>query len=533
MTKTLIKKQLMEVFAWIYQDKKTGKNRDKKGLITYALLYLFVFGTLTVVFYQISKLLCKPLVQAGFEWLYMALMGIVSVTLGVFGSVFNTFSTLYQAKDNNLLFAMPITVRSVLTARLSGVYAMGLMYELFAMIPAVTVYFSVAEVNLLGILFCLLIPLVLSVFVLTLSCILGWVVALINSRLKNQKILTVLVSLVFIGGYYYLCGSAGSLLQTLLANPQNVAGKIRGVLYPLYHMGLAAEGNALSMLIFTAILFALFMIVYLILHRSFFKLATMNRGAAKVQYVEKKARTASVGNALLRKEFRRFSQSPNYMLNCGLGIVFMLIAAVALLVKQDVVKDIVFVKLTGHEDIFALLAVAAICMMTTMNDMTAASVSLEGKNLWLLQVLPVSGWQVLKAKFGLQFILNLVPALILTICVEWVLKPELLFAALIPVTVLLFVALMAAFGLICNLKAPNLTWTSEIVPIKQSLSVMLALFGGWVLVLAFALIYYLLRMQVTPATFLVGLDVVLLILDAALVNWMKGKGSRMFERLGC
>ena len=63
----------------------------------------------------------------------MALMGIVSVTLGVFGSVFNTFSTLYQAKDNDLFFAMPITERSVLTARLSGVYAMGLMYELFVL----------------------------------------------------------------------------------------------------------------------------------------------------------------------------------------------------------------------------------------------------------------------------------------------------------------------------------------------------------------------------------------------------------------
>ena len=46
---------------------------------------------------------------------------------------FNTFSTLYQAKDNDLLFAMPITERSVLTARLSGVYAMGLMYELFVL----------------------------------------------------------------------------------------------------------------------------------------------------------------------------------------------------------------------------------------------------------------------------------------------------------------------------------------------------------------------------------------------------------------
>lgn len=78
------------------------------------------------------------------------------------------------------------------------------------------------------------------------------------------------------------------------------------------------------MLIFTDIIAVLFGVVYLILHWSFFKLATANKGAAKVQYVEKQARAASAGNALLRKEFCRFLQSPNYMLNCGLGIVFML-----------------------------------------------------------------------------------------------------------------------------------------------------------------------------------------------------------------
>ena len=80
-----------------------------------------------------TKTLIKKQLMEVFAWLYMALMGIVSVTLGVFGSVFNTFSTLYQAKDNDLLFAMPITERSVLTARLSGVYTMGLMYELFVL----------------------------------------------------------------------------------------------------------------------------------------------------------------------------------------------------------------------------------------------------------------------------------------------------------------------------------------------------------------------------------------------------------------
>lgn len=46
-----------------------------------------------------------------------------------------------------------------------------------------------------------------------------------------------------------------------------------------------------------------------------------------------------------------------------------------------------------------------------MNDMAAPSISLEGKNLWLLQSLPVKPWQALRAKLSVQLLLTSIPAL--------------------------------------------------------------------------------------------------------------------------
>ena len=63
--------------------------------------------------------------------------------LGVFGSVFNTYSGLYLAKDNDLLLSLPIPVRAMLASRLLGVYLMGLMYSGVVMLPAVIVYWAV------------------------------------------------------------------------------------------------------------------------------------------------------------------------------------------------------------------------------------------------------------------------------------------------------------------------------------------------------------------------------------------------------
>lgn len=531
MRKALFKKQLMEVFSWVFQDNKTGKRRAGKGLITYIFFYALVFGFLGYIFYQVAEMLCEPLIGVGLGWFYVTLMGMIGVLMGVFGSVFNTYTSLYQAKDNDLLLAMPIPARVILSARLLGVYAIGLLYEMLVLIPALIVYFMHANIGVLGILFSLLIPLVLSVFVLTLSCILGWVVAWVSSKLRNQKLITVFLSLGFIAAYYYFYANAYAMLEKILANPDGVSNKVKGILYPFYHMGLAAEGNTLSMLIFVVIMMALFGVVYMVLARSFLRLATTKRGMTKVKYVEKQSKTASPERALLGKEFRRFLGSTNYMLNCGLGIVFMIIAAVALLVKQDVVTEVLFGMFVGYEDMIALVAVAAICMMTTMNDMTAPSVSLEGKQIWLTQVLPVSGYQVLKAKLNMHLILTVVPTIVVIACVEWVLKPSLIFAITIPVAVLLFVLMMALLGLVLNLKMPNLTWTSEVTPIKQSASVMFALFGGWVIVMALGTLYYFAMEWITPAAYLLCVIAFFLVACVIMHRWIQTKGAQIFAQL--
>lgn len=100
-------------------------------------------------------------------------MGLLAVFLGVFGSVFNTYASLYLAKDNDLLLSMPIPVYVLLASRLLGVYLMGLLYSGIVILPAVIVYWAVAGVTLANVLGGVLLTALISVFVMTLSCALG------------------------------------------------------------------------------------------------------------------------------------------------------------------------------------------------------------------------------------------------------------------------------------------------------------------------------------------------------------------------
>ena len=122
MLKTLVKKQLMEIFRSYFYNAKTNKKRSTAGIIAYILLFAaLMIGGIGGMFTGLSVSLCAPLTQAGMGWLYFALMSLLAIFLGAFGSVFNTYSGLYFAKDNDLLLSLPIPVRTLMASRLRSV----------------------------------------------------------------------------------------------------------------------------------------------------------------------------------------------------------------------------------------------------------------------------------------------------------------------------------------------------------------------------------------------------------------------------
>ncbi|MGN0527289.1 MAG: hypothetical protein ACI4IF_07625 [Acutalibacteraceae bacterium] len=531
MTKALLKKQIMEVFSWVYFDRKNGKSRTKGGILGYAALYIFIFGFLGIFFYQIAGELCKPLFDVGYGWLYFTLMGLVAVAMGVFGSVFNTYSSLYTAKDNDFLLSLPVPPGKILLVRLLGVYLMGLMYELIIEIPTVLVYFITVKSTVLSVVFSLLMPIILSFLILTLSCIFGFCVAAISSKVKSKNILTVLLSLIFMGAYYFIYARAYQIVQSILESPEKIGNNIKGILYPLYQMGLGAQGSPLSFLFFVLIIGVLFFITYLVLSRSFLSIATANKGSVKKVYKEKSAKASSVEKALFLKELRRFKGCPIYMLNCGLGIVMMPVAAIVVLIKGSDFSLMLTEMLGEYIGIIPLLATAAICTLSTMNDITSPSVSLEGKNIWLVQSFPIPAKKVLHAKIKLHLLLTFIPTALLAVCVCASFKIPVQYAVLVLLFALIFVLLMALIGLVLNLKMPNLNWKDETVPVKQSLCVMLALFGGWAIILGLGAIYFLIMKFVTPLIYLIAISVIAAVISIILLRWINTEGAKIFETL--
>ena len=532
MLKILLKKQMAEIFRSYFYNAKKNKARSKAAVIANIVLFVvLMLGVLGGMFTMLALAMSVPMAEAGMNWLYFALMGLLAILLGAFGSVFNTYSGLYLAKDNDLLLSMPIPVNAIMASRLLSVYLLGLMYSGMIILPAIIVYWITVSASLRVIAGSVLLLLLISIFVLTLSCALGWVVAKISLKLKNKSFITVLISLVFFGAYYFFCFQAQTVITDLITNAAAYGEKIKGAAYPIYLFGRVAVGDTAAMAIVSAVVLGLFGVMWLLLGRSFLKIATSSGKTERRAYRETKAQRRSTDAALLGKEFSRFLSSPNYMLNCGLGVLLLPICGVVLLIKGGDILPVLQMAFGEGTGSAAVLLSAIVCLAASMNDMAAPSISLEGKTLWLLQSLPVKPWQALRAKLRLQLILTGIPALFASACAAIAGgfgAAEALLVLLVPQSVVL---LMTLLDLTVGLKMPNLTWTSEITPIKQSASVMIALLGGMVCGVALFVGFLLLGQRIGACAYMLCFMTIALAISAGLYAWLKKKGSVLFATL--
>lgn len=531
MLKILLKKQLYELNSSFFYDRKKGKTRSRSTsilfIVLYALLMIVVIGGM---FAGLSAALCSPFVKLGLDWLYFDFMTLMALFLGVFGGVFNTYSSLYKAKDNDLMLSLPVPTKYILLSRLMGVYLMGLMFSAVVMLPAVIVYFVVAKPAFSGVIGCLLLTVLVSVFVFILSCLLGWVVAKISVHLKSKSLIVVLISLAFFALYYFVCFNAYELIEELILNAVTVGEKIMNSAYVLYIIGDCGAGGWLSMLYTTLAVAVLFIITYRVLARSFVKIATTSDKVAKREYRSQTVKMRSSSSALLHREFSHLLSSPTYMLNCALGTPILVIAGAFLLIKG---ADIIAIfEMFELPDGFLTAALAfGVCIIGAMNDLTAPSVSLEGKGLWIAQSLPVQPKAVLSAKLRLHLLLTAIPELFCSACICIVFRPDFVTGLLCVILPLVFTLFVAAFGLIINLKKPNLNWQNEAIAVKQSIGVLIAMLGGWVIAAIFGVAYYLLCAVIGTAAFLCIAIVLLALLSALELRWINTRGSEIFRYL--
>ena len=529
MLKTLLKKQLLEFFSGFSLKGKDGKGKGAGSRTGAAVLILITVLMFSGMFFSFSFMM-MPVIQSGNGALYVSVFGILSVLMGLMGSVFLTYNTLYEAKDNDMLLAMPVLPSMILFARMAGLYITTLGFQMLVLIPSAVVYFMTAGFSLSGAALYFLSLLILPFFSLSVALILGFVIALFSSKIRNKGLISVAFSLVFFGVYYFSMLKISDIINILIYQSDEVTEFIKRWLYPFYLFGKGISGHFLSFAAFLLIVTVVFGVIYFILSRTFFKLATVNKGQKKVKYKAKKAKQVSAKLACFKKELLFFKNTPVYILNCSFGSLMTLVVAIVFAVKKEALLPMM--SQSGFP-VFSLPLIVEIvlCLVASSNNLSSVSVSLEGQNIYLLHSLPCSIKDVFFGKIMLHTVITGAPLVIGNIIIAVSLGADIITSLLSVIFSVVFIFVLAETGLIINLLFPKMEWTNETVPIKQSLSGLLGIFSGFAYGIVTMLSAIITAGFLSMQAFLL-IAIALFALIAVLLSlWLNGNGIKKFTEL--
>lgn len=519
MFKALLRVQFSSLWATLTRN-TTGKRKKSAGKgVLVAMLFIYILGCFFFMFGGMFYALAEPLSMLGLGWFYFALAGIIAAALCFIGSVFMAQQQLFNAKDNELLLSMPIPSSYILGSRMAALLLVNYAFELVVFIPAAVVWCMKLSVTAMGAVCFVLVCLLLPFLILSFTCLFAWLLALISSRLRFKTVITLVLSLGFLGLYMYAVMNMQNYLVALLENSAQLAGSVEAWAYPAYALGVAIAGGHIPSLIgFAACCILPFAVVCALLSR-FFTSVTTKRASVRIKYRRTELKAAGAMSALLKKELRRFASNSMIILNSALGSIFLVIMGVAALIYRDRLVEILGF-MPGGSDMAAGMAVLALSFMGAMDYISSATISLEGKSLWIPKTIPVPVRTILMSKVLLNVVIALPATLIASACVAIALPMtalERLYVVLIPCIVSVFISL---YGVVINLRFPKFDYINEVNVVKNSLSVCVCLFSSWGILAAPTLLYAFLLKDIIGMTAFLGICMGLLLI-ACLLLYLK------------
>jgi len=482
MIKKLIGIRLRSAFLSFLSGKdKNGNPKPVSAgrIALYTLLYALLALMFLFIIFSFSMSAALFLLP-GAEELYFGIFILLSLAVLFFLSIFETKSELFDCKDNDLLFALPIKQRDIMISRIFTVLIFNYIAEAIVMLPVAVVYLIMGG-NIIGVLGSALIFLTVPLLATVLASGVGYLVAVISRRFKYKTIVSLIISIAFIVAYFV---GYSMLLGTMDTMPdEDFTLDLSAIKASYRAVCVIGEVGLLSPIPTLIYIFAVALISYLaayIISKNYGKIITGTVSAAKREYRAERLEKRSSLHALVRKEFSRLTSSAAYMLNGGSGLIFLvlIVGAVALNAQSVIaLMNEMFAEAMGISaaEMAVPLLVSVLCMMSGMNMFSASALSLEGNSLWVLKTVPVSSKEILIAK-TVPHILVCAPITSLGGIILGIATGAPLYAYLFYIaTPFLANVLFAFLGILLNVALPKFEYINEAQVVKQSAPVFLSM----------------------------------------------------------
>lgn len=511
---------------------KSGKKGSTTGrIILMSVLYIYVMVVFGFVFGAFFMQLAA-FEDMGFGWVYFSLYAAIAFVLMLVGSAAIAKTQIFDAKDNDLLLSMPISPLLIIISRVMMLLITNLLYFLSVLIPACAVWAVTNGFSIIGLISFIVLSAALWLFSTACGVFMGWVIALISRRARNKTLVTVIFTLAFLAIYFYFYASAQKVVAIIIQNGADIAGGLKAFL-PIYWFGTAiSDGNILNMLLAAVVLVIPFIAAFLILSKTFNKIVSDAQSTVRIKEKRASYQAYSPKKALLRHEISRVMSSAPYLVNSGLGVIMGIAAAVFIIIKRETLTA-AFAGVESGITAKVMLIVITLggIFMIGMIYFTSATISMEGKSIWVLKSLPVSTKDILTAKLKLHIFTAAPVALSMWLAANICAYNGILFAVYTLAIITVYLFLTAGIGLFENLRHPILDWQDEAVAVKSGASVMFTMLINMAITFVPGLSLFLIASKVNIWMILAVWLLLAAGLTVLLYKWIMTKGIKRFEEL--
>ncbi len=454
-----------------YSGDKKKRRRVIGNTIGVTILYVMIIA------YCIA--MCVGFGKIGMIGSVPVMCALIICVLAFVFTIFKTNGYLFHFKEYDMLMSLPFESRTVAGCKFLYMYCKSLPWYLSISIAMMIGYGYFARPFFLVYLLWIILSLFLPIIPMLAAAFLGFLIARISSGFRRTNLVQTILTFVFV----IFCFSLRFIIEDIFRNHKveatlettsQITDQAAGIYRPAkWFADSITGGDILSVLLLVGVSTLLFAVVFAIVGRSYRNInSALKSHAAAKSFRMSPQKKRKVVWSIVFKEYRRMAGSTVYMVNCSVGMILAPILGVVTLVIgfDNLLK---FVIHGAPIDVYMLqpaipfIVYFLVCMMAT----TACSPSLEGKNYWIIQSLPLEKKTVYQGKMLFNLILTVPSMAFTTLCFCISAGVSVHETVLFLILGLFLCAFSTAWGCVCGVRHMRLDWENEVEVVKQGAAV--------------------------------------------------------------
>ena len=502
----LIRAQLINFFP--INEIREPRNKKQSSVV----IASFGIITLAIFFCVYNIMTAKTLVQVGQQELIPAYMVAVSSFSILFLTIFYSNGILFGSRDIETLLSLPLKSSDIISSKFMFMYLLNFLIGFIFMLPGGIVWALNGSLNVLQIILYFTSMIFVPLIPMCIAACMGMIVVAVSSYFKRKNVIALIFSFVMIGIIGYIAVSAmksgnEDSIEIMLSKQITELYPISGLFvqhtnFPMY----------IGMGLFIVFSTAVFYIFIKIVAMKYGLLNTLAKTTSRYSDNKKSYNRKSIFLALYKKEMGRFLSSYMAVLNAGLGVILLCVFSIFLLFNsvEQIGESSGIENINEYLSNFAPLFIAS---MLSLSCPAASAISLEGKNIWILQSSPVKVKMILNSKIAVNLTLHLIGYMISIFA--FTLKLDMNFIQVINLIIvpICYSIFITVIGISLNKKYPNYEWKSEMMVVKQSMPVIVSGLVGIIALITPILLNWFLNLSITPVLQIISVTLLVISIE--------------------